>query len=175
MTMLCVALLIAHTGFQPVEYRETLNALKNAGIAVRTLSNKPGYATDIDGNTVKVDEVIDNYDIETCRGFFIIGGPGTLENLDTPIVHEKLKKIRKAGIALGGICLGPRVAINAGVCKGIKITGWDGDGVLDDLAEAGGAKYVRSESVVRDGNIVTASGPKAAKKFGEMIVKVLLR
>ena len=59
--------------------------------------------------------------------------------------------------------------------RGMKAT------VRDDQAASGpfygnlrsGGAAFTGEAVVRDGNLVTANGPKAAEKFGRMLVESL--
>lgn len=53
--------------------------------------------------------------------------------------------------------------------SGKKATAWPG--AKDDL-EAGGADYTGG-AVAVDGKIITASGPAAAREFGEKIVEAL--
>ncbi|MBN2267461.1 MAG: DJ-1/PfpI family protein [Candidatus Babeliaceae bacterium] len=173
MATLCVTLLIAHNGFQPVEYMETRSALERAGITVVTVSNRAETATAADGvYTVEVDRTINTFDVTMCNGFFLIGGPGAMENLDTDIVHRKLQEAQRAGISYGAICISPRILLKAGVLKSVRMTGWDGDNALEPIARKYGGILV-DEDVVCDGNVVTAVGPRASTAFGQMIARVV--
>lgn len=70
---------------------------------------------------------------------------------------------------VGAICIAPVTLARAGLLKNKKVTTYSS--TINDIKSAG-AKYTGND-VERDGNIITASGPAAAQKFGEAIVKAL--
>ena len=61
------------------------------------------------------------------------------------------------------------ILANAGILEGKKATVWYSEA---GRIEAKGAVYV-NKSVVKDGNIITASGPQAAEEFGKTIAQTL--
>ena len=69
------------------------------------------------------------------------------------------------GKLVGAICLAPGVLAEAGILQDKKATIFPS--AIDKLKESGSV-YV-NQSVVRDGNIITANGPEATEKFGEEI------
>jgi len=170
-----ILLIIAHRGFQPVEYQDTRVVLEKAGYTVVVASDKSGNTIDSLGNPgPAVTLTVDQVKVADYRGIFIIGGGGALGSLDIPAVHNLMKSARDAGIAWGAICISPRILCNAGLLDDKKFTGWDGDGKLKSHAHKTCPRaQVSDEPVVVDGKLVTARGPAASRSFGEAIVKVL--
>lgn len=168
-----VLLLVAGQGYQPIEYSVPKQILEAAKITVKTVSNRAGIAVASDESTTKVDLLIkDITDISAYQGLFIIGGPGALENLDTPQVHVLAQKFADAGKLFGAICISPRILAKAGLLTGKKATGWDEDNELSDIFTTYGVSYVHKPVVV-DGKIITATGPRAAQEFGSTIATIL--
>lgn len=171
-----VLLIIAHNGFQPVEYSVPKKILQEAGITVVTASDAPGVAvSSISSEPAKVDLVLDEVKVGDYEGIFFIGGPGALEHLDNKKSYRIIRGIVGAPSPRplwGAICISPRILAKAGVLKNKTAAGWDGDNELFGILESAGATYVR-EPVVVDGNLITASGPPAAEEFGKVILKEL--
>ncbi len=167
-----VLLVIASEGYQQVEYNEPKKVLETAGFTVVTASNKPEAAIAKDGSTTKVDVVLDYVNINDYRGIFFIGGPGALENLDNATSYGLIKSAAQADMPFGAICVSTRILAKAGTLKDKRATGWDGDNELGGVYKEHGVTYV-PEDVVVDGNVITATGPTVAKKFGQQVVAVL--
>jgi len=168
-----VLLIIASVGYQSVEYSAPKSVLEEAGFEVVTGSDHSGMAqAAYDGIKTKVDIVLDNIDIENFAGLFFMGGPGALENLDNEKSYGLLQNWVATGKPFGAICISPRILAKAGVLRGRKATGWDGDKNLAEIFAQNGVEYVKDD-VVTDGDVVTASGPAVAKEFGEEILKKL--
>ena len=172
MTSVKVILLVAHEGYQPIEYGVTKEILKEAGMLVLTASDKQGTASSNNSSTTHVDLTCDEIDPEKIDGLFIIGGPGALEYLDTPLVHSLVQEMMSLGKPYGAICIAPRILAKAGVLGGKKATGWDDDKQLAALFQEHAVTY-KHEAVTVDGVIVTATNPAAAEGFGKAIVRVL--
>jgi protease I len=167
-----IALVIAHTGFQPIEYGVTKKILESEGYSVLTVSNKPGTATSsIAAVSAKVDVPLAKLKLDTIDGLFLIGGSGTLENLDTPEMHEMLRRFHEMEKPMGAICIAPRILARADILTGVRATGWDEDHQLAGIFKKHGVNYVRETCVV-DHNIITATNPKAAQEFAENIITV---
>lgn len=165
--------IIAHEGFQPVEYKIPKDILFRAGVSVVTASDDGGTAVAAGtGEKVKVEKVLDEINTAEYDGVFFIGGPGALENLNNGKSHRIIRKAVEEGKFLGAICISPRLLAKAGVLRGKKVTGWDGDGKLGGILFSAGAEYVH-EPVVADGKLITANGPQAAEEFGRRILTCL--
>lgn len=167
-----IVLVIAHKNYQPIEYSVTKQTLENAGYAVKTASTQAGIATATDETTTEVDLTIDSIDPNQFDGLFVIGGSGTLDELNNEKMRTLLQDFASAKKPFGAICVATRILAEAGVLKGKKATGWDGDNELNGLYKEHGAHYLQ-QGVVVDSSIVTASGPSVAREFGENIISVL--
>jgi protease I len=170
--MITIVFVIAHSGFQPIEYSIPTQILRDAGFAIVTASNKAGKATSSMGDKVDVDITLDQIDPKTYDALFFVGGPGALENLDNAKSYKLIKTWAASGKPFGAICIAPRILAKAGVLKQKKATGWDDDQELADVFKKYDVHYIR-KAVVVDGNIVTAIGPRAAEEFGNTIAHVL--
>ena len=169
-----VGLVLACRGYQVKEFQDTKAELEKAGFPVVVISNGKGKAVGHDGSSfVKVDMHVDEVVYEEFGGIFIIGGPGAMENLNTPNVHELARQLKDKGIPHGAICISPRILAKAGILEGRKATGWNDDNLLAGLYRSRNISH-QPRPVVVDGNLVTGSGPAAAKEFGRRIVEVLL-
>lgn len=167
-----VLLIIAHRGFQPIEYRAAKKVLQAAGIQVVTASNLSGPAVSSANEQVLADVVLDDVKVADYDGIFFIGGPDALENLDNEKSYRIIREVTVSGKIWGAICISPRILAVANVLKNKKVTGWDGDGQLAGILEKVGAEYVRKPVVV-DGNLITGNGPAAAEDWGKAIARAL--
>lgn len=169
--MIKIVLVIAHTGFQPLEYSIPKKIFTDAGFTVVTASTQAGTATDQSGLPVKVDATLDSLTPNDFDGIYFVGGPGALDDLDTTISYKLLQATAAAHKPYGAICISPRILAHAGVLKNKQATGWDDDGELAGIFKKQGVTYIHKPVVV-DGTIITATGPAAAEEFGKQIVKL---
>lgn len=174
-----VVLVIAHNGYQPIEYSHTRRALEEAGFKILVASDKPGTATSSQVEdpvpaviNTPVDCTIHDIDPANVAGIFLIGGPGALEHLDNEETVTVMRMMMHLGKPFGAICISPRILARAGLLSGKHATGWDGDHKLAESFKNFHVTYIQ-KPVVIDGTIVTAHGPAAAFEFGQAISKVL--
>lgn len=168
-----VIFVVAHIGFQHIEYNTPKRILEAAGVTVVTASIKPGAAIAGNNSTTPVDVTTDKVNMHDYDGIFFVGGPGALTDLDNAASHHLIAQAKKLNKPMGAICISVRILAKAGALTGKKATGWDGDHALRGILEGHGAVYEEGSPVVTDGLIVTASGPAAAEKYGEGIIRVL--
>ncbi len=168
-----ILLIVAFEGFHHIEYGEPKRILEDAGFNIVTASNKPGMAIAKDGSTTEVNVILDKVNVSQYTGIFFIGGPGAMENLDTPTSYRIAKEAVKQNMPIGAICISTRILAKASVLTGKRATGWNGDGQLGTIYEDLGVEYVAKEDIVVDDAIITATGPAVAKEFGERIVALL--
>jgi len=168
-----ILLLIAGVGYQPIEYGTPKQLFLDAGFLVTTASDIPGVAQASDGTTTTVDLLLDDVEVEEYDALFLIGGPGALEHLDVQETHKICNEAMLHGILYGAICIAPRILAKAHVLVGKKATGWNGDTALQEIFAQHNVVY-EDRPVVRDGNVITASGPGAAEAFGRAIIELLL-
>jgi protease I len=170
-----VLFIVAHNGYQPIEYLIPKKTIEQAGINVITASDQPGIATAKDKSTTKVDLTLDQVKIDDYEGFFFIGGPGAMEHLDNQTSYALINDAFRAEKILGAICISTRILAFAGVLTAHAATGWDGDGKLADIYREYEVYYLPDEKVVTQGNIITAMDPTAAQDFGDQIVRMVKR
>lgn len=172
MTTKKVLFVVAHKGYQPIEYGIPKKRLEDAGFSVVTASNGADIAQAIDATTTKVDILIQDVIVEEYDGIFLVGGSGALENLDNPITHIMVAKALKEHKIVGAICIATRILAHAGILKNYKATGWNGDNELATIYQKHNAVYTPKDVVVDD-HIITATGPNAAREYGEHIITLL--
>lgn len=165
---------IASHGFQSVEYGIPKQLLTEAGFVVVTASDAAGVAVAKDGSEQVVDVVLSDVDVMEYDGVYFIGGPGALECLDTQESNRILNEAMILQKSYGAICIAPRILARANVLVGRRATGWDEDGELASIFANNNVEYVR-DSVVVDGNVITANGPEVAEEWGRAIQAFLLK
>lgn len=168
-----VLLVIAHKGFQPMEYFVTKEVVEAAGIEVKTASDGVGTAfSSITADKALINITLDDVVVDNFSGVFFIGGPGAWEFLNNKKSYRIIREAAEKCQVWGAICISPRILAAAGVLKGRRVTGWNDDSELEEILFEAKAEYVH-ESVVVDGNLITADGPAAASEFGQAIVELL--
>lgn len=169
-----IAMIIAFRNFRDVEYFVPKEILEKAGAEVKTASNKKGTAIGADGGDTEVDFLVSEINPADFDAVVFVGGPGCLESLDNEDSYKVAKETISQNKILASICISPVILAKAGVLEGKKATVWSS--VMErgpiKILEEYGAKY-QNEPVVIDGKIITASGPDAAREFGEAIKELL--
>lgn len=163
-----VLMVIASNVFRDPEYFEPKKVLEDSGYKVVTTSTA-AVAKGAEGAEVKVDLLLKDVNPSDYASIIFIGGKGSYQYHNDPKAHELAKAAVSSGKVLGAICASVGTIANAGVLKGVKATS---HGDVADMVRSGGADYVGG-SVVADGKIITADGPRSARSFGEAIVKAL--
>lgn len=167
--ILCV---IAPERFRDEELAEPKRALEAAGHRVTVASTRPGHATGMLGARVAVDAVVAQLRAADFDAVVIAGGAGAPTHLwDHEPLIALVRELHALGRLLAAICLAPPVLARAGVLAGKRATAYPAQSAIIEL-KRGGATYV-VEPVVRDGTIVTASGPVAAAAFGAALATLL--
>ena len=167
-----VLIIIASNGYQPVEYSITKKTLEQAGYMVTVASDTQGPAIAADKTTTEVDLTLNNVIVDHYAAIIFVGGPDTLDHLDNQISYKLIKEAIQTKKIVAAICIAPRILAHAGILKGKRATGWDGDGNLAQIYKDHGVTYERRPVVV-DGLIITAVNPTAAHDFGIKIVERL--
>jgi protease I len=169
-----IAVIVAHKDFKDEEYFVPRNIFDNAGAEVRVASNELGIAQGVDGGEVNIDIKLSDLSVGDFDAVIFIGGPGASKNLDNQDSYRIAKDAITQNKLLCAICISPAILAKAGVFKNKKATVWTSALNKDaqKVLEENGAIY-RKDSVVRDGKIITADGPAAAKDFSEKILDAL--
>ena len=164
-----VLFVVAPKDFRDEEYTLPKEILEKAGFAVVTASLVTGEIKGVMGTSAVSDITVDNARGGDYAAVVFVGGPGTKVLFDNAKAQQIAKDASANGRVIGAICMGPATVANAGVLKGKKATSFES---VVDIITAGGALYTGS-NVETDGNIITASGPKYAKEFGQAVLAAL--
>lgn len=169
-----IVMIAAHRDFRDEEYFVPREILENAGIEVKTASDQKGTALGADGGEVEVDLLVSEINPADFDGVVFIGGPGCLKYLDNENSYKVAREAFSQNRVLAAICISPVILAKAGLFEGKRVTVWSSpmDKSQIKILKENKAIY-RSDDVAADGRIITASGPQAAKKFGEAIVSLL--
>ncbi len=169
-----IVMIIAFRDFRDEEYFIPKEILEEAGAEITTVSNKSGIAVGADGGDVEVDLLLESLNPVDFDAVVFIGGPGCLKNLDNEESYRIIKETVSQNKVLASICISPVILAEAGVLEGKKATVWSSplDKSSVKILKENGAIY-QADSVVLDGKIITANGPAASKRFGEVLIDVL--
>lgn len=167
-------MVIAFRDFSDEEYFVTREVLEVAGIKVVTASTKTGVAMGSQGGEAAVDAILSEVNVSDFDGVIFIGGAGAHKHINDPKFHRLAKETLMSRKLLAAICIAPAILAEASALKGKRATVWSNalDKSAVKILQENGAIY-QTESVVRDGNIITANGPEAAKEFGGIIAETL--
>lgn len=156
-------------GCEEIEGLTVVDLVRRAGIEIEMISvsgeknvtgsHKIAFQTDIS----KADADFASYD-----GIVLPGGmPGTTHLMEDETVNRVIKEFAQDGKLVAAICAAPSVLGNAGLLEGKTATCYPGvEGKLT------GANFV-TNSVAKDGNIITSRGLGTAIDFAAEIVAYL--
>lgn len=162
------AILLAQ-GFEETEALTPVDLLRRAGVET-LLTSVDGVSVVIGSHSIGVQSDIALKDLNVSELDLLIlpgGMPGT-KNLDAnESVRNVVLECDKRGCFLAAICAAPSVLGRLGVLKGRKATCYPGfeEKLLD-------AQFV-SDSVVKDGHVITSRGMGTAVEFGLKLVELL--
>lgn len=157
-------------GCEEIEGLTVVDLVRRAGIEIEMISvsgndtvtgsHKIAFGTDVK----KADADYASYD-----GIVLPGGmPGTTHLMEDETVNRVIKEFAQDGKLVAAICAAPSVLGNAGLLEGKSATCYPGvEGKLT------GANFV-TNSVAKDGNIITSRGLGTAIDFAAEIVAYLL-
>jgi len=165
-----VLLIISFKDFRDEEFKIPFEVFAGAGIKVDVASDQTGKAMGALGLEVQVNLSLEMVDVDLYDAIIFVGGPGTPKHLwGNPEAVRIAKEAYEKGKIIGAICLAPGVLAEADIVNGVKVTAFHT--ARSKLVQAGAV--FMDEDVVVDGNIITASGPQAARKFANEILKAL--
>lgn len=164
-----IVMIIASQNFRDEELLQPKNILTEKGAEVKVASASLETAKGMLGAEVKPDMLVSQIKPEDWDAVILIGGTGASQYWDDSSIHAMLNEAVKQNKIVGAICIAPVTLANAGILSGKKATvsGSETQKLTNKGAECTG------KDVERDGNIITASGPPAAKEFGNTIAQAL--
>jgi protease I len=165
-----VLLIIAPANFRDEELLHTKEELEKAGVETVIASSTLKDARGMLGARVRPSIKIDQAKVDDYDAVVFVGGSGSSVYFDDDRAISIASEAFKKGKKTCAICIAPVILANAGVLKGKRATVFPGDYVK--MIEGRGAKYT-GKPVEVDGNVITASGPDAAREFGRALAKAL--
>lgn len=156
-------------GFEEVEALCPLDILRRAGLEVTTVGIGKDTIIGAHGITVQADIPDVMYRDSAPDMIILPGGMPGSSNLDeSKTVDAALRAASRKGAFLCAICAAPMVLGKRGYLNGKRAVCYPG---FEQYLE--GATVIGTETVVRDGNIITAKGMGVALEFGLEIVRAL--
>ena len=164
-----VLMIIAQRNFRDEELFYTKEELESSGNSVVIASTKIDTAIGMLGGNVKPNMTMDNVNVDDYDAVVFVGGTGSSIYFNNQKAHEIARTANEKGKIVGAICIAPSTLANAGLLKGKKATSYPSE---ERNLRSKGANYT-GKPVEKDGNIITADGPRSAREFGRMIAKYI--
>jgi protease I len=163
-----VVFVIAQSNFRDEELAIPRMLLAKNGIecmiASKHAGSSKGMLGDIVDAQVSIDEIDDSFD-----ALIFIGGSGASQYFDDGKALSLARLYFGENKIVAAICIAPSILANSGILKGKKAASFASE--KENLKSKGA--IVSNKAVEVSGKIVTASGPIAAKAFGEEILALL--
>lgn len=163
-----IVMVIAPENYRDEEFETPNKILKENGAVIKvastTLNEVVGMLKE---SKVVPDILLKKVKVKNFDAIILVGGSGSTCYWDDQKTHDLLKEFNSNKKLIAAICLAPGTLAKAGLLKGKKATSYAS---AREILETQGAKYSESQ-VVKDGNIITGSGPEAVDEFAEAIVE----
>ena len=150
-------------GFEEIEALTAVDVMRRAGIAAQTVSVCAKTVTGSHGIKVEADMTESEFDASAYDAVVLPGGmPGAKILGECKTVINTVTAFDAAHKLIAAICAAPATVLGMnGLAAGRKVTCYPSPAFINVLENA---HYTGSE-VEKDGNLITASGPKAAMAF----------
>lgn len=156
-------------GFEDIEALSVVDVLRRAGVDVKTVSiNEDLQVTSSHGVTMLADMLF--ADVQPTQGYLILPGgmPGTTNLGNHSGLCALLQAHHAKALPLAAICAAPMVMGGLGILHGKKAVCYPGcEGGLNGA-------LVQTDSVVKDGHVITGKGPGVSLAFALAIAATLV-
>jgi len=160
-----VLLIIAEQNFRDEELFHTKHEIESAGFTTEIASKTKGEKTGSLKGKAEATKSLKDINVQDYRAIVFVGGSGSKQYFNDSEALGIAKKAFQKQKIIAAICIAPVILANAGILKGKKAAVFPGN---ESEIEKKGAKY-ENKNVIKDGNVITACGPNAAKEFGKEI------
>ncbi len=161
--------IVADKGFRDEELLEPKKILEDYKVRIVIANSSGKESRGMLGSRQEASTAINKVDINDYDAVIFIGGSGSTMYWNEKTALNIAKEAYLKGKLVCSICLASGTLANAGILRGKKATGWPD---TKELIMKNGGEYTGKDIEI-SGRIITASGPKAAVRFGEEIVKAL--
>lgn len=160
------------SGVEEIEAITILDVLRRGGVNAVGVAVDDDAGLDVEGGHglgLVADEVWNEADVDTADMIVLPGGLRGMQRLrEDSRVLDALRRFNAAGKFIGAICAAPAVLQTAGVLAGRKAVCYPGmESHIQDAQVQQGAAFVR------DGNIITGSGPGTAMAFALAVLEMI--
>ena len=157
-------------GFEEVEALAPIDLLRRCGKEVITVGVNDNIIVGSHNIPIVTDTITQEIKLDDTLEMIILPGvmPGTINLENNPAVQEAIDFCVKNDKFIGAICAAPSILGHKGILKNKKAVCFEG---FENQLE--GAD-VSKDSVMADGNIITARGAGVAVQFGLKLVEVLI-
>jgi protease I len=163
------AMIIPKEDFRDEELFQAKEILEKNGIEVKVASTTLETVKGMLGAKAKPDILITDIKADDFDAIIFVGGSGAEQYWDDPIALKLARDAFNSGRVVAAICIAPVTLARAGILNGKRAT--VSSYVAGEL-KSNGASYTGS-LVEKDGKVITASGPTAAREFGNELAKAL--
>lgn len=169
-----ILMVVAFKDFRDEEYFVPKEILEKAGFSIDTTSTEKGIAIGSQGGEAVIHVGIDEINLENYKAIVFCGGSGMAKELDNSDFHKLARDFSENNKIVAAICVAPALLAKSGILENKKATVWSSalDKSFIKILEENGAIY-ENNPVVIDNGVITANGPDAAEKFGEMIKELV--
>ena len=164
-----IVMIIAQDQFRDEEFFIPKDIFVKRGVYVSVASTTTGSVKGMLGGEAVPDTLIDNVSPIDFDAVLFVGGMGASQYWNDPVAHQLINQANNSNRIVAAICVAPVTLARAGILKGKRATVYSSES--NELIAAG-ANYTGRE-VERDGNIITASGPQAAREFAQAVIDAL--
>ena len=157
-------------GFEEVEALAPIDLLRRCGKEVITVGVNDNIIVGSHNIPIVTDTITQEIKLDDTLEMIILPGgmPGTINLENNPAVQEAIDFCVKNDKFIGAICAAPSILGHKGILKNKKAVCFEG---FENQLE--GAD-ISKDSVMADGNIITARGAGVAIQFGLKLVEVLI-
>ncbi len=155
-------------GFEEIEALTQIDLLRRAEIDVKSVGVGSKTIVGAHGISVFCDMMVSDIDLSDAKMLILPGGmPGVTNLYECAPVLDALKSHAQGGGLIAAICAAPLILGRLGLLSGKKAVCYPG--FEDELLGA----EVMSDSVVVDGNIITAKAAGSAIDFAHAIISAI--
>ncbi len=158
-------------GTEEIEAVTAIDVLRRGGATCHIVSIDEETVVGSHGIAIKADKLIGDFDVTEYDALIIPGGLKGAQNISQNLYAvAAIKQAAANGKVVAAICAAPALVLaKHGLLNGKKATCYP----AEDFVKLLSAAQYKTDSVVTDGNIITADGPLSAMEFALAVCDAL--